>query len=315
MTITKQVETATVTGTITGTGNASVIVTARGMNGSPKTISVAVTDTDTASIVAAAIRLALATDADVAALFLTGGSGANITLTSHTYSANDSTLNISIDNDTCTGLTPALTSTNTTAGVGLDNAYCALTDVRNDDVVKISGTSHDELIIKVINGVSRHIDHFCARFFYVSSEVRYYTPKNSFCADVDDISSASGVTIETDNNGDGIFESAWTSTDYYLSGYNDLLKGFPFTKIETSPVTSFFFPTIRKSLKVTASFGWASVPDPVAVACILQSNRIWNRFKTPLGQVGTSTLGTMNLSIPKLDPDIEALLLPFRRLT
>lgn len=115
-----QVETATVVGTITGAGNATVIVTAAGMTGSPKTIDVAVAVDDTASIVAGKIRAALAADADVSALFEVSGSGANVVLTrKHSVgsAANDATLNISIDNGTCTGLTTAATSTNTTAGV------------------------------------------------------------------------------------------------------------------------------------------------------------------------------------------------------
>lgn len=113
---TSQIETATVVGTITGSGNAKVIVTAVGMTGTPKTISVAVLITDTASIVAGKIRTALAADVDVSAFFTVSGSGANVVLTALVGGANDATMNINIDNDTCTGLTPAPTSTNTQAG-------------------------------------------------------------------------------------------------------------------------------------------------------------------------------------------------------
>ena len=133
---TKQVETATVLGTVTGTGNATVTVTARGMTNSPKAVSVAVTSGDTASIVGGLVRTALAFDVDVAALFLISGSGANVVLTKHVAIANDTTLNIAIANGTCTGLTAAPTSTNTTAGDGLTNAYCTLAEVKVDDILK-----------------------------------------------------------------------------------------------------------------------------------------------------------------------------------
>lgn len=117
---TKQLETATVVGTIgsSGQGNAKVIVTAAGMTGSPKTISVAVANDDTASLVAGKIRTALGNDAAVTALFTVGGTGATVTLEKIIPAATDSTLNISIDNDTCTGLTTAATSVNTTTGTG-----------------------------------------------------------------------------------------------------------------------------------------------------------------------------------------------------
>ena len=130
---TAQVETATAAGTITGSGNATVVVTAAGMISSPRTISVAVVNGDTPTQWAAKVRAALESDAGVSALFTVGGSTTSITLTrkpttSYTvgtstvgiYPADDTTLNIRLDNGTCTGITTASTSANTTAGVATD---------------------------------------------------------------------------------------------------------------------------------------------------------------------------------------------------
>jgi hypothetical protein len=129
---TPQVETATVVGTVTavtGGGDATVIVTAAGMTGSPKTIAVTVVAADSASVVGGKIRTALGLDANVTALFTVGGSGALVSLTALTAAANDATLNIDIDNGTCTGLTDAPTSTNTTPGIapGTGNATVIVT--------------------------------------------------------------------------------------------------------------------------------------------------------------------------------------------
>lgn len=119
-----QVETATVAGTIgaAGTGNAAVVITAAGMTGSPVTLAVAAANNDTASQVAGKIKTAMGNDAGVAAWFTIGGSGAQIILTRKAATANDATMNVSVDNGTCTGLTAAPTSTNSTAGVVGDNA-------------------------------------------------------------------------------------------------------------------------------------------------------------------------------------------------
>lgn len=127
---TAQVETATAAGTITFSGNAAVVVTAAGMTGSPKTINVPVLNGDTAAVWAGKVRTALAADAAVSALFTVSGTSTAIVLTrkpvkTYTigmtsvplYAANDGTLNISLDNGTCTGITTAATSANTTAGV------------------------------------------------------------------------------------------------------------------------------------------------------------------------------------------------------
>lgn len=126
---TLQAEIATVVGTIgaSGAGNATVIVTAAGMAGSPKTIPVAVANNDTASQVAGKIRTALAADAAVTALFSVGGAGATVALTKKEPAANDATLNISIDNGTCSGLTAAANSANTTAGVAATAREIGLT--------------------------------------------------------------------------------------------------------------------------------------------------------------------------------------------
>lgn len=122
---TAQVETATAAGTITASGNASVTVTSSGMAGTPLTISVPVVIGDTASVWAGKVRTALAADATIAERFTVGGTTTAISLTRLSgtvgglaiYSANDGTLNIALANGTCTGITAAPTSANTTAGV------------------------------------------------------------------------------------------------------------------------------------------------------------------------------------------------------
>ena len=112
-----QVETATAAGTITASGNATVIVTGDDITGSPLTVSVAVTNTDTAATWAGKVRTALNATAAITSLYTVGGSTTAITLTRILDRYNDSTLNISLDNGTCTGITTAATSTSTTAGI------------------------------------------------------------------------------------------------------------------------------------------------------------------------------------------------------
>jgi len=310
---TQQVETAVVAGTVTGTGNATVTITSRDVSGSPLAVSVAVTSGDTASIVGGLVRTTLAFNASVAAQFLISGSGANVVLTKHLAAANDSTLNIAIANGTCTGLTAAPTSTDTTAGDGLSNAYCTVLEVRNTDVVNMSGTSHDDLLSKVINAVSRKIDMYCARRFYTASETRYFTAVDYTDHIVtDDISSSSGITLLTDDDGDRIYENTWASTDFEIAPYNSSLNGFPYTRIEVTPTGNFHFPRIAKGVKLTASFGWASTPATVNIACILQSNRIWSRFKSPQGVAGSNAVGAMTFNIPRLDPDVTDMLEEYR---
>jgi len=67
-------------------------------------------------------------------------------------------------------------------------------------------------------------------------------------------------------------------------------------------------------VKIAASFGWAAVPKPINRACVLQATRLFKRYVTPLGQAGATTIGTITLTIPALDPDVTMLLAPYKQI-
>lgn len=130
---TAQVDTATAAGTITASGNATVVFTSSAVTGSPVTVSVAVTNGDTAAVWAGKVRTALSANTAIAAAFTISGTSTAIVATRKSetvrsdcpvsYYGNDSALNISLDNGTCTGITPATTSADTTTGVATSGAY------------------------------------------------------------------------------------------------------------------------------------------------------------------------------------------------
>jgi hypothetical protein len=125
-----QVETATAVGTITASGNATVVVTGDDITGSPLTVSVAVLNTDTAAAWAQKVRTALGAVSAITSVYTVGGASTSITLTRILDRYNDDTLNISLANGTCTGITTAATSANTTAGINPAKCY------------RISGTTY-----------------------------------------------------------------------------------------------------------------------------------------------------------------------------
>lgn len=157
-----QVETATAAGTITGSGDASVVVTAAGMTGSPKTISVAVTSGDTAAVWAGKVRTALEADTAVSAMFTVEGTTTAIALRrkptatisdTNIYAADDATLNISLDNGTCTGITTAATSANTTAGVATDGVLIYDGDGKDFEGVALETIAKiNAILIEITNG-------------------------------------------------------------------------------------------------------------------------------------------------------------------
>ena len=139
-----QIETATVVGAVTGSGNATVVVTAAGMTGTPITLSVAVLNGDTASTVGRKIKSAAALNVNIAAYFVVSNNGAATIWTRKAAAANDTSMNISIANGSCSGLTSAPTSTNTQAGT----VYTTIAQVQNFGGPKLSTdiidvTAHD----------------------------------------------------------------------------------------------------------------------------------------------------------------------------
>lgn len=151
-----QVTTATAVGTVTVAGNASVVVTAAGMTGSPKTLAVPVAVSDTPTLWAAKVRTALNADTAVNAMFAASGAGAAIVLTrkARTFSlpvgvhsqffANDATINVALATGTATGITAAPTSAATTAGV-------VTTGVKiYDDATDFEGTAIASLTPKAV---------------------------------------------------------------------------------------------------------------------------------------------------------------------
>ena len=123
----QQVETATIIGTIVNAGNATVTVTGAGITGSPVAVSVAVLSGDTAIVVASKATDAINLNANISAVYSAVANGATIILTRKVPATNDGTLNIASTNGTCTGLTAAPTSVDTTAGVAL----AKLVDINN----------------------------------------------------------------------------------------------------------------------------------------------------------------------------------------
>lgn len=111
--VTSQIDTATVVGIITTSGNATVVVTAAGVTGSPKTVSVPVSLGDNAAQVAAKITTALKADSVINAFLFISNTDATVAISPQSATANDSTLNLSVDNGTCAGLTATPTSDNT----------------------------------------------------------------------------------------------------------------------------------------------------------------------------------------------------------
>jgi len=312
----KQIETSTVVGTITLAGDAEVVLTSARVTGSPLSIAAAVDLADDDSAVAGKIRSALAFNSAVSEWFAVSGATDKVILTSHAALANDTTLNIAIDNDTCAGLTAAPTSANTLAGDGLENAYISLADFKTRFAVQGTDAARDAQIDDVIQGVSRFIDNYTGRYFYstAADEKKYFsaTECDMFFPEID---ITSITTLKTDDDGDGVYETTWATTDYRTQPINRLANYTPISWITITPNGTKTFPVHYGGIEIDGKFGYcllSNVPDVIREACYLQSFRIWMRQSAPFGVVGSSEMGQL-VVIAKLDPDVELMLSAYLR--
>lgn len=319
--MTQQIETLTVIGTITQSGNAKAIVTANEMTGSPRTVTFAVTASDTDSIVAGKMRAALALDSTVQAFFLVSGATTGVILTARASAGNDTTMSVTLDNDTCLGLTPA-TSANTQAGTGsITNGYCTLDDLKAQPVMNRDGShgmNDDQFLCDIITAVSRRIDTETGRYFYKSTahEVRYFTPSSWERCFIGDFVSVTALYTDT-LTGDRTYPNTWTATDYDLWPYDAATSSepAPYRYIDKAPRGLYQFTKgLPKGVKLDGVFGWPQVPSPIAKACLLLSYEVYKFYQTPLSEAaGLPTSTAQYVKMVPIDPRVMAMIANYAR--
>lgn len=192
------------------------------------------------------------------------------------------------------------------------HGYCTVAELLT--YMGRTSTAGNASLATVIEAASRAIDNYVGRRFYAMSETRYYTPVSPRRLFVDDLLSVS--TLGTDSDGDRTYGDTWTSTDYDLEPYNAAADGRPYTRVDVSPNSSYQFPAnIKKSVMINGAFGFNTYhtdpPYPIKQAALIQSQRIALRPDAPFGVVGSADMGITVLV--KLDPDVEMMIAPYRR--
>lgn len=199
--------------------------------------------------------------------------------------------------------------------MSISNGYCTLAQVKA--ALRISDTTDDTLLETAVESASRLIDGYCARTFSSSgTATRYYAAASSYYVDVDDFSSAT-ITLQTASSDYGVYDQTWTSTDYQLEPTNALSDQQSWSYDRIRAVGSLTFPVSGDGkdvrVKLTAVYGWSSVPKVVEQATIIQASRLFKRLDSPLGVAGFGDMGVMRVS-RAIDPDVAMLVDPYRKM-
>lgn len=183
--------------------------------------------------------------------------------------------------------------------------------------MKIQHQSMDDSIRSILRAVDAAIDQHCGQSFTLDAAVtpRIFLPqprrsRRAYALDefdrgltVDPIGSTIGLVVE-------VGTTTWLARDastFETRPLNSLLRGVPITSLESLDGD---WLGGRQRVRVTARWGWPTVPPQVAEAALLWAARLWKRRDSPEGVIGSSEWGTVR--VPRADPDIVKLLEPLR---
>jgi len=199
--------------------------------------------------------------------------------------------------------------------VAITNGYCDLAVFKGE--LNIDDTVDDIRLERVIETVSRMIDEYTGQFFYdtgaVTDQTRYYTARGTrrgIVVPVDPVQTVTTVSVATS---DGGTYTERPSAQWVLEPRNNPSES-PARPYETVRFPKLVFTMVPDGIEVVGRFGWAALPRQVTEACLIQASRIQKRKDAPFGIADVPSIdgGGMRLS-SRLDPDVELLLKPFRR--
>lgn len=194
--------------------------------------------------------------------------------------------------------------------MAISNGYATLAEVKA--ALRITDTIDDALLEMAVESASRLIDAYCARSFYnAGTAVRYFAAANDYVTNIDD---AIAITqVASDSSADGVFDIIWQADDYQLEPLNGRVDGLEWPYNAIRAVGDYTFPVWNSEglVKVTGTWGFASIPMAVRQATIIQSSRIFKRLDSPLGVLSSPDLGFIRVG-SRLDPDVAQLVDGYR---
>ena len=201
--------------------------------------------------------------------------------------------------------------------MALGDRYATAAELR--DRFGIDDVDDDAQLEDALDAASSWVTSWCQRDFNqaASATARLYYPRGSV-VNVDDIASTTGLVVGSDEDDDGVYEVTWTITTEFvlepLNGIMDGITGWPYTRLRSLDVRS--WPTAgpyRPPVSVTALWGWPAVPAAVKTAALIMAARLFKRRDSPEGVLGGfADFGPVRVGT-RLDPDVEALLFPYRK--
>ena len=145
----------------------------------------------------------------------------------------------------------------------MSGSYLSLDALKSAPALDIHGADQDARLLAVLEAASRLVDRYCNRHFFELSAVRSFDGTGSSRLHLPDLIGVDPPGIRTDDDMDGVFETAWASAEYLLlpsnadpeTAGNPLSR--PYTAVEVGPATGKKrFPRGRETVEVAGRWGW-----------------------------------------------------------
>lgn len=139
------------------------------------------------------------------------------------------------------------------------NTYITLQTLKSPAALDIRDTDHDARLLSLIEGVSRSIDGYCRRHFYVLRATRIFDGDGSATLRPPDMVSIDPGGLATDEDRDGVFETVWDDSGYVLhpanadpTGGHDASR--PYWSVDA--VGARRFPYGSNAVRITGEWGF-----------------------------------------------------------
>jgi hypothetical protein len=230
--------------------------------------------------------------------------------------------------------------------VTITSGYCTRTDVEEWMGTAQTWTANEGAILDVaVEAASRLIDEYCNRYIgsftgssSTASTSRVFSANNMNVCYIDDVSGS--VTLATDENGDGTFETTWTAAQFQLEPLNAPTRGRPYNAIRAtatryfpsyetasgwvsiaggnrffyapSAVLPFGYHPSQALVQITSTqWGWPAIPTAIKQATIIQAAMIYQAKEAPAGLMGTPDMGQVRFP-SWLHPQAKLLVEPYK---
>ncbi len=191
----------------------------------------------------------------------------------------------------------------------MTNEYAPLSDLKRARKIPLSDTADDAALMRALEQASRAIDDRTGRWFWLDATpaARIIRSRGRVVRDDDgDVlltpdMGAEPTLVEVSDD-----RSTWSTvagSGYFVEADSDA-AGAAYTRL-----TRINSSWDARFVRVTAQWGWPTIPAPIANATLLLANRRFVRLDSPEGVAGFGPEGQIRIS--RFDPDIEDLVSPY----